>query len=327
MNNYKSKRVLITGGLGFLGSNLAIRLVKEGAVVTILDSLDHRYGGNMFNVESVRNQVKIIIGDVCNRSVLKPLVAEVDIIFHLAAQVSYIDSLKIPLEDLDKNALSTLLILEICRELNHKPVILFSSSRMVLGYVNNKKFLETDYPKPLSLYGVHKLLSENYLNLYFREYKIPFVVMRITNPYGPRQQVKHSKYSLIGWFIRMAMNGETIKIFGEGSQLRDYVYSDDLIEGFFRIGSCEQAIGKIVNIGSGEGTAFREMVSTVLKVVKNGSMEMVPWPANYENLETGDAIADISLIRDLTGFSPAVSLEEGTSLTYEYYRKHLSEYI
>jgi UDP-glucose 4-epimerase len=327
MNAYKLKRVLITGGLGFIGSNLAIRLVGEGARVTILDSLDDRYGGNMVNVEAIKTRVKIIIGDACNRSVLKPLVADADIIFHFAAQVSYIDSLKIPLEDLDKNALSTLLILEICRELNHRPLILFSSSRMVLGYVNNKKFSEADYPKPLSLYGVHKLLSENYLHLYYREFKIPFIIMRITNPYGPRQQVKHSKYSLVGWFIRMAMNGETIRIFGEGTQLRDYIYSDDIIEGFFRIGNCEKAIGKIVNIGSGEGTAFRDMVATVLKVVKNGSMEMVPWPANYENLETGDAIADISLIRELTGFSPRFSLYEGTSLTFEYYRKHMGNYI
>jgi UDP-glucose 4-epimerase len=327
MNTYKSKSVLITGGLGFIGSNLAIRLVGEGARVTILDSLDDRYGGNMVNVEAIKFRIKIIIGDACNRSVLKPLVADADIIYHFAAQVSYIDSLKIPLEDLDKNALSTLLILEICRELNHKPLILFSSSRMVLGYVNNKRFSEADYPKPLSLYGVHKLLSENYLHLYYREFKIPFIIMRITNPYGPRQQVKHSKYSLVGWFIRMAMNGETIRIFGEGTQLRDYIYSDDIIEGFFRIGSCENAIGKIVNIGSGEGTAFRDMVATVLKVVKKGSMEMVPWPANYENLETGDAIADISLIRELTGFTPRFSLQEGTALTFEYYQKHLRNYI
>jgi nucleoside-diphosphate-sugar epimerase len=327
MNSYKQKKILITGGLGFLGSNLAVRLVNEGAAVTILDSLDDRYGGNMVNIETVKSRVKLIIGDVCNKSILKPLLADTDIVFHFAAQVSYIDSLKIPLEDLDKNALSTLMILEICRELNHKPLILFASSRMVLGYVNNKMFSENDYPKPLSLYGVHKLLSENYLHLYFREYKIPFIVMRITNPYGPHQQIKHSKYSLVGWFIRMAMNGETIRIFGEGNQLRDYIYSEDIVEGFYQIGKCEKAVGRIVNIGSGEGTAFRDMVSTVLQVVKNGNMEFVPWPNNYENLETGDAIADISLIRDLTGFSPQFSLPEGTSRTFDYYREHLAEYI
>ncbi len=327
MNEYKLKKILITGGLGFLGSNLAVRLVEEGAAVTILDSLDDRYGGNTVNIDRIKNQVRLIIGDVCNKSILQPLVADADIIFHFAAQVSYIDSLKIPLEDLDKNALSTLLMLEICRALNHRPLILFASSRMVLGYVSNKMFSENDYPKPLSLYGVHKLLSENYLHLYYREFKIPFIVMRLTNPYGPRQQIKHSKYSLVGWFIRMAMNQETIRIFGEGTQLRDYIYSEDIVEGFFRIGKCEKAIGKIVNIGSGKGTAFRDMVSTVLEVVGNGQMEFVPWPNNYENLETGDAIADISLIRDLTGFSPRFSLHEGTARTYEYYKKHLSDYI
>jgi len=326
MQKYYQKNVLITGGLGFLGSNLAHKLVSDGAILTILDSMDNRYGGNLYNIESIKSNVNLVFGDVCNRSILKPLLENVEIVFHFAAQVSYIDSIKIPLEDLDKNALSTLLILEICRELNRKPLIVFSSSRMVLGFIKDKVFTEGDVPCPLSLYGVHKLLSENYLNLYLREFKIPYIISRITNPYGIRQQIKHSKYSLVGWFIRMAMNQETIKIFGSGMQMRDYIFSEDITEGFYRLGMCDEAIGKVVNLGSGIGTEFREMVQTVVQTVGKGEIKFIPWPANYENLETGDAIADISLLNELTGFVPKYSLKEGVLLTYEYYRKNFANY-
>jgi nucleoside-diphosphate-sugar epimerase len=324
---YKSKKVLITGGLGFLGSNLAIRLVNGGAIVTIIDSLDERYGGNLFNVESIKDRIKIVIADVCDEEKMEPLVQESDIIFHFAAQVSYIDSLSNPLEDQQKSATSTLLILELARKLDRKPLIVFSSSRMVLGVVSNGVVSETAKPDPLSMYGIHKLLSERYLQLYYKEFGIPFMILRITNPYGIRQQVKHNKYSLVGWFIRMAMDGETIEIFGDGKQKRDYIFSEDISNGFYLIGCNGKAVGRIINIGSGICSEFREMVSNVIETVGNGRMEFIPWPEHYERIETGDAVADISTLVKLTGYKPKYSLKEGIYKTYEYYKQNLDYYI
>jgi len=324
---YKNKKILITGGLGFLGSNLAHKFVQDGASVTIVDNLSPLYGGNMFNVEGIKENVKIILGDIRDKELMKSLIVDVDYIFHFAAQVSYIDSLSMPFDDMDLNAKSVLSLLELCRQYNQKTTIVFSSSRMVLGYINGPVFDETHPTNPLSLYGIHKLTAEKYLLMYYKDFGIRCIIYRITNPYGPRQQIKHSKYSLPGWFIRQAMEGKTIKIFGEGDQVRDYVFVNDLIEGIYLASVSERAIGHIVNLGSGIPTRFKDIVETIIKIVGKGKIEHVPWPEDYEKIETGNSVADISKLKTLSGFVPKYSIEDGIKETFDYYLNYAKYYI
>ncbi len=328
MNKYfENKNVLITGGCGFLGSNLALELVHQRAKVTIVDNLIPLYGGNEFNLAGIKDDIKLIFGDMCDMVLMEPLIEETDILYHLGAQVSYIDSINIPYTDLDYNAKSTLLILECCRKKNLACKIVFSSSRMVYGKIFSD-FVNEDSPtNPLSLYGIHKLTSEKYLSMYYKDFGIKSIILRIANPYGPRQQIKHSKYSLVGWFIRQAMEDKEIKIYGSGSQLRDYIYVDDIVSAMILCAMSDDADGEILNIGSGISYEFCEMVREVVECVKKGNVINVPWPSDYENIETGDVKLDISRLKSLTGWEPIVSLTEGIRRTHEYYNNFFSEYL
>lgn len=324
-SEFNSANVLITGGLGFLGSNLAHKLVNSGANITIIDNLDNRYGGNLFNVHKIKNKLAIIMGDVRDKKILIPLVKKAEYIFHFAAQIAYTDSLSDPHEDLELNAVTTLNILEACRKYNRDAKILFSSSRMVIGKVPKHYYDETTATNPLTLYGIHKLASEKYLQIYNREFGIRSIIYRITNPYGPHQQIKHNKYSLPGWFIRQAMENKTIKIFGEGTQIRDYIYIDDIIEAIY-LSATSESSGEILNLGSGIGTMFKDMVKTIVEMVGKGKIEYVPWPENYERIETGDTIPDISKLKRISNFEPKHSLADGIKLTFRYYKQHLDKY-
>jgi nucleoside-diphosphate-sugar epimerase len=295
--------------------------------VTVIDNLHPLYGGNRFNIADVADQIEVVFDDVRNLEVLKPLIAKSETMFHLAAQVSYIDSLSMPYEDLDLNARATLGILETCRTLNPQLRILFSSSRMTYGRVEAPLVSETSPTNPLSLYGIHKLTAEKYLLMYYKDFGIPTTSLRLTNPYGPRQQIKHSKYSLVGWFVRQAMDGQTIKIFGDGAQLRDYVFVDDIVDAMLRCAVTPAAAGEVINVGSGQSTMFRDMVSAVIRCVQRGQAEFVPWPENYERVETGDIAVDISKLKGLTSWQPRYTLDEGIRRTFEYYSQHAGYYV
>jgi nucleoside-diphosphate-sugar epimerase len=328
MNSFfANRKILITGGLGFLGSNLALRLTDLGARVTVIDNLHPLYGGNPFNIAEAAGRIEVVSDDVRNLSMMEPLVERSDTMFHLAAQVSYIDSLTMPYEDLDLNARATLGILECCRKLNPRLRIVFSSSRMTYGKVDGGLVSEKSPTNPLSLYGIHKLTAEKYLLMYFKDFGIPSTIVRLTNPYGPRQQIKHSKYSLVGWFVRQAMEGNVIKVFGNGEQLRDYVYVDDIVTAMLRCAETPGTVGEVMNVGSGQSTKFRDMVTEVIKCVNRGSMEFIPWPEQYERVETGDIVVDISKVKSLTGWEPRFTLEDGIQKTLEYYSKHASHYV
>lgn len=324
-SQFNSANVLITGGLGFLGSNLAHKLVNSGANITIIDNLDNRYGGNLFNVHKIKNRLAIILGDVRDEKILIPSIKKADYIFHFAAQIAYTDSLLNPHEDLELNAVTTLNILEACRKYNRDAKILFSSSRMVIGKVPKLYYDEKTSTNPLTLYGIHKLTSEKYLQTYYKEFGIKSTIYRITNPYGPHQQIKHNKYSLPGWFIRQVMENKTIKIFGEGKQIRDYIYIDDIIEAIF-LSANSESNGEILNLGSGIGTMFKNMVNTVVEVVGKGKIKYVPWPENYERIETGDIIPDISKLKRIINFEPKHTLADGIKLTFQYYKQHFNKY-
>lgn len=324
---YQGKNVLITGGLGFLGSSLAHRLAGLGAKVTLLDALIPLYGGNRFNIRGIEDKVELLIGDIRDGALLKKIIPGKDFIFNFAAQVSYIDSGDMPLEDLDINCIGHLRVLEECRINNPGAKILFSSSRMALGAIVKNPVDEQHPTEPLSIYGIHKLTGEKYYLAYHKHYGLKTVVMRITNPYGTRQQVKHNKYSLIGWFIRMAMEGKEIQVFGEGRQMRDYIYVDDIVEAFLLAGATPKSDGQLFNLGSGVSTPFSEMVNTVVRVVGRGSVKNIPWPANYERIETGDFVMDISKLYKIIQWSHKVNLEEGIRKTFEYLEMHKGNYF
>lgn len=324
---YKNKKVFITGGLGFLGSNIANKIVSLGAEVTILDSLNPLYGGNFFNIEGIKDKINVVIGDIRNESLVNGLIKDKDIVFNLAAQVSYIDSSLMPFEDLDVDCKGQLVVLEACRKYNKNAKIIFSSSRMVLGKILTEIVDEEHPTNPLSFYGIHKLIAEKYHLMYYRDYGIRSVVLRITNPFGERQQIKHSKYSLPGWFMRLAMEGKTIKIFGDGNQLRDYIYGTDIASAFIFCAVSDNTDGKIYNCGYGESLRFKDMVNLVVKTVGSGNIEFVPWPENYERIETGDFKTDISKLTKDVGWKPEITVEEGVKRMVDYYKKYKDKYL
>ena len=324
MNNMADK-VLITGGAGFIGSNIVHALVKTGARVTVLDAMLPLYGGNLFNLAGIREEVEFVEGDIRDAELVNRLVKDKDIVFNLAAQVSYIDSKEEPFLDLDINGAGHLMVLEAVRRQAPEAKVLFSSSRLVYGKILTLPVREDHATYPLSIYGIHKLLGEKYYRYFADTYGMHTVSVRIPNPYGPRQQMKHSKYSIVGWFVRQAMEGKAITVYGDGSQERDYLYIDDIVDAFLRLAEAGEA-GEVYNIGTHERVKFGDMVDAVLREVGSGRKEYVPWPENYEKNETGNYIADTAKIHKLTGWEPSVPLKEGIRRMVAYYKENQQHY-
>lgn len=322
---FTGKKVLITGGAGFIGSSLALELIKNGVLVTVLDAMLPLYGGNLFNLEGIKDKVKFVEGDIRDKELVNDLVKGQDFIFDLAAQVSYIDSKELPFLDLDINALGHMNVLEAARLYAPDATYIFSSSRMVYGKLLTTPVNEEHPTKPLSLYGIHKLLIERYCDYYFKTFGLKTIAVRLPNPYGVRQQMKHNKYSLVGWFLRQALDGGTITIFGDGRQTRDYLYVDDIVKGLLLLAE-KGVAGEIYNMGSAERVTFVEMVDAVLEAAKTGKKEHIPWPENYEKNETGDYFADTTKIKKDTGWEAKTNLKDGIKLMGEYYKKNRQHY-
>jgi len=325
MKSFKDKRVLITGGAGFIGSSIATALVKYGARVTIVDAMLPLYGGNLFNLKEIEDSIEFIHGDIRDEELIATLVKDKDIIYNFAAQVSHLDSKDHPLLDLDINCRGHLIILEAVRKHAPQARILFSSSRMVYGKILHTPADENHPTKPLTIYGIHKLLAEMYYRYYFETFNIDTVTVRIPTPYGPRQHMKHSKYSVAGWFLRQSLNGEVIKIFGDGTQSRDYIYIDDVVDAFLRLGMGGRS-GEAYNLGTDERTRLVDMVDAILIETQSGSKELVPYPENYIVANFGDYIANYNKIRNDVSWEPKVNLREGTKRTVEYYKKYRNYY-
>jgi len=272
---FTGKKILITGGAGFIGSNLAHELVTLGSQVTIVDAMLPLYGGNLFNLEDIKDKITFVEGDVRDADLMNKLVAGQDIVYHLAAQVSYIDSKDQPFLDLDINGRGTLTVLEALRLHAPQAKFLFASSRMVYGKIQTVPVSEHHPTHPLSMYGIHKLLGEKYCRYFADTFDLHTIAIRIPNPYGPRQQMKHSKYSIVGWFVRQAMEGKTIEIFGDGSQERDYLYISDIVDAFLHL-TMKGEKGEVYNIGTDERIRFVDMVDAVLNSVGSGQKKHIP---------------------------------------------------
>lgn len=325
-SKYKDKKILITGGAGFIGSSLAQELVKYGAQVTILDAMLPLYGGNLFNLKGIENDIEFVKGDIRDEKLMTKSVKGKDIIYNFAAQVSHLDSKDQPLLDLDINGRGHLIVLEAVRK--HAPTakILFSSSRMVYGKIVRIPADENHPTKPFSVYGIHKLLAEMYYRYYFETFNTDAVSVRIPTPYGTRQHMKHNKYSVVGWFLRQSLNSEVIKIFGDGTQSRDYIYIDDVVDAFLRLGLAGKS-GEIYNLGANEKTRLIDMVNAILAETKTGSKECVPYPDNYVAGGFDDYVADYGKIKNDVFWKPKIDLEEGVRRMVKYYKLNKKFYL
>ena len=322
----RGKKILITGGLGMIGSTIAIKLVECGAEVTLVDARIEPYGANLHNIEPLRHAVQVNVADIRDKEAMKWLVRDQAIVFNLAGQVSHNDSLDNPFLDAEINYIGHLNVLECVRRLNPDAVVLHAGSRLQFGRIETIPVDENHPLRPRTPYAMNKTAAENMYLFYHQIHGIRCVMFRIANPYGPRSQMRHSKYSMVNWFIRQAMDDKTIRVFGDGRQVRDYIYVDDLAEAFIRAAVTEACWGEVFNVGSGVPTSFRQMADAIVDIVGRGHVESVPWPVDYINVETGDYVTDIAKVRRATGWNPVTDLEAGVRHTWEYYRQYGKHY-
>lgn len=325
-DSYRDKDVLITGGLGFIGSNLAIRLVELGAKVTLLDSMHEDYGGNVFNIESVKDSLTVNFSDMRDTHTLPYLVKGKDFIFNLAGQVSHIDSMKDPLNDMEINVKAQLALLEICRNHNKDVVVVYSSTRQFYGRPQYLPVDEGHPVVPVDVNGINKFAGEQYHLLYNKVYGLKTTSLRLTNTYGPRQLIHHNRQGFIGWFIRKAVLGEEIEIFGDGSQVRDFNHVDDVVEALLLAALNSECYGEFFNLG-GEHRSLFDLASMMIKLSGKGSCKVVPFPDEKKKIDIGDFYGDFSRFEKAAAWVPKVSLEEGMKRTLSYYEEHKEHYL
>jgi UDP-glucose 4-epimerase len=324
---YRGRRVLVTGGLGFIGSNLARRLVDLGADVLLVDSLIPDYGGNLFNIAGIEERVRVNVADVRQGSTMNYLVQDREVIFNLAGQVSHIDSMTDPHTDLEINCRSQLTMLEACRRHNRKVKVVFAGTRQVYGRPERLPVDETHLVRPTDINGINKAAGEYYHLVYNNVFGVRACSLRLTNVFGPRQLIKHNRQGFIGWFIRLAVEGREIQVYGDGCQLRDFVYVDDVADAFLRSGAMDACNGDVFNVGGDAPISHRDLVALLIEVAGSGSVRFVDWPPDKKIIDIGSFYADSSKFARVTGWRPSVSLREGLARSVAFYREHLARYV
>jgi len=318
---------MITGGLGFIGSNLARRLVELGAEVLLVDSLIPDYGGNLFNIDGVADRVRVNVADIRQQSTMNYLVRDRDVIFNLAGQVSHIDSMLDPYSDLEINCRSQLTVLEACRNFNPGVKVVFAGTRQVYGRPDYLPVNESHLVRRTDVNGINKAAGEYYHLVYNNVFGVRACSLRLTNVYGPRQLIKHNRQGFIGWFIRLSVEDRVIQIYGDGSQLRDFVYVDDAADAFLRAAADDACNGEVFNVGGDVPHSHRELTSLLLEVAGSGRVQYVEWPADKKAIDIGSFYADSSKFKRITGWKPTVTLRDGLQRTIAFYRQHLDRYL
>lgn len=320
------KKVLVTGGLGFIGSNLAMRLVKEGADVTLLDSMLDEYGANPFNIHAIKDRVSINYSDMRDEHSLRYIVRGKDYIFNLAGQVSHQDSMTQPFMDLEINARAQLTLLETCRHYNPDAIVVFSGTRQIYG---QPQYLPVDENHPLlppDVNGINKLAAEYYHRLYTKVYGIRTVCLRLTNTYGPRQLIKNARQGFIGWFVNRVVTGNTIQLFGTGEQIRDFTYVDDVVDAMMKVAETSACYGDVFNL-AGPKASLKKVAELLISYAGQGNLEIVPFPEERKKIDIGDFYGDSTKLQNATGWRETTSLEDGLKQMVEYYMKYKDNYL
>ena len=333
MKYFKNKKVLITGGLGFIGSNLAIRLVREGAEVVIVDALIPGYGGNKFNIEPVKDKVEIIYSDIRETKKMDSLVKNQEIIFNLAGTLSHVDSMTDPMTDLEINCRAQLSLLESVRKYNPYAKIIFAGTRNQYGKAKYLPVDENHPQEPTDINGINNIAAEKYHLMYTHVYGIKTVSLRMTNTFGPRHQMHHPRQGVLNWFIRQVLDGEEIKLYGDGKQIRDVNYIDDVVEAMIVVSSSNSGWGEAYNLG-GNPISLLDFVNKTIEIIKSVQNEvpsrswivLAPFPIDRKKIEIGDYIADYSKMKSTYGWKPKTNLSDGIRRTIEYYLKHRKYY-
>lgn len=324
-NLFSGSEVLISGGLGFIGSHLARKMVSLDANVTIIDSLIPEYGGNIYNVTDIKDKININISDVRDEHAMKYLIQGKDYLFNLAGQTSHMDSMLDPFTDLEINANAQLSILESCREYNTDIRIVFASTRQIYGKPNYLPVDEKHPIKPVDVNGINKVSGEWYHLLYNEVYNIPSTVLRLTNTYGPGMRVKDARQTFLGIWIRRIIESEPFEVWG-GGQLRDFNYVDDVVDAFILAATHPESIGKAFNLGSEEIVTLKQVADLMVKNSKE-KYNIKAFPEDRKKIDIGDYYSDFSMINKILGWRPKISLSDGLQRSIEYYSKELSKYI
>lgn len=323
---FNGKRILIVGGAGFIGSNLAIRMVAEGAKVLVADALIPEMGGELFNLQPVRSQTTFIQADFRKCDGIDSLVSGQEIIFNLMGQVSHQDSIFNPKLDQEINIAAQLNLLESCRRVNPGAAVIFSSTRQVYGIPQYLPVDECHPISPVDFNGVSNWAGEQYHLLYGKIFGLKTVCLRLTNTYGPRQLIKHSRQGFIGWFLNRALLGETIPLFGGGGQMRDLNHVSDVVEALLRASRTEACFGQVYNL-SGDQTSLKEIAEILIGISGKGKIVSQEFPETLKKIDIGNYLGDSRKFAAVTGWKPEISLAKGLRETFEYFRENLPHYL
>ncbi len=326
MTSFSGARVLITGGLGFIGSHLARSLVQDGAHVTVVDSLIPQYGGNLFNVHDIADRIQVNVTDVRDPHAMAYLIQGKDFLFNLAGQTSHIDSMTDPINDLEINAAAQLSILEACRKTNPAVKTVFASTRQLYGKPDYLPVDEKHPIRPVDVNGINKWAGEYYHLLYNNVYGLRACALRLTNTYGPAMRVKDARQTFLGIWIRRAVQGEPFDVFGDGTQLRDFNYVDDVVDALRLAALDPKADGEVFNLGGEERIRLKDLAALLVDVNGKGDYRIVPFPPERKNIDIGDYYGDFGKIQRALGWSPRVPLRDGLKRCLDYYSAHGDKY-
>ena len=322
---FRGKKVLVTGGLGFIGSNLAARLVELGADVLLVDSLIPEYGGNLFNIAGIEKKVRVNISDVRDEHSMRYLIQEQDYLFNLAGQTSHIDSMQDPYTDLEINSKAQLFILESCRKYNPNIKIIFASTRQIYGKPEYLPVDEKHPLRPVDVNGINKMAGECYSILYNNVYGIRGCALRLTNTYGPHMRIKDARQTFLGIWIRLLVEKKPFEVW-DGRQLRDFTYVEDVVDALLRVAKSAEADGQVFNLGGDSVISLKDLAELLIEVNGGGRRMIRSFPPDRKRIDIGDYYADFSRIRSLLGWEPKVPLREGLLKTLKFYRKNLEHY-
>jgi len=323
---FDGARVLITGGLGFIGSNLARRLIEDGAEVVLLDSMAPEYGGNLYNIAGIESRVRVNISDVRDPHSMRYMVQGCDYLFNLAGQTSHLDSMQDPFTDLEINCGAQLSILEACRKHNPSVKVVFASTRQIYGKPDYLPVDETHLLRPVDVNGINKMAGEWYHILYNNVFNVAGCSLRLTNTYGPRMRVRDARQTFLGVWLRLIVEGKPFEVWA-GEQLRDFTYVDDAVEALVLAALDKNSAGRVFNVGGDSVISLLKLAELLVELNGRGEFEQRSFPEDRKRIDVGDYYADDKLIRNVLGWAPRVGLRDGLARTLAYYHEHLARYV